>query len=959
MRTFLLLLLLLGGIAYSQETFPRPPALSPEQAVAAFQVLHGFRMELLAAEPLVTDPVAMAYDEDGRAYVCEMNDYPYTDKANHRPSQVNPTDQPIGKVRLLTDDDGDGRFDRATVFAEGLSWPTGVACWKGGVFVAATPDVWYFKDTNADGVADVREKVFTGFNKLNVQAVMNNLVWGLDNRIYGAGGSNGGEVRAGDSKPLLLARNDFAFEAGRPAETLELLSGGARFGNTFDDWGNRFLCNIRNPAQHVVLPSRYLARNAYLPVRSPLHDVAESGDQVPVYRISPVEPWREVRARRWAGERDTTTPRSELVGAGVVTSSSGVTVYRGSAYPPEFRGNIFTAESAGNLFYRQALTPKGVTFTGTRVDGKQEMVASKDLWFRPVNFVNAPDGTLHVCDMYREVIEHPWSIPDDIHAALDLESGRDKGRLWRLAPPGFKPPAPPRLGKASAAELVAALENPNSWWRETAQRLLFERQDAAAVEPLRALLRNSKNPLARLHALYTLHGMGALQLEDLRPALADEAAGVRAHAVCLAEEELPALIDPVQALARDADARVRFQVALTLGETPAAEAAPGLAEILRRDAADEWIVAAALSSAVDCGEELLRVLATQAGFPPVVLRQLAALVGARGRPVPELPAGAPVAEIALGFGEGLKKAGKTLRAAGFAKLLDDAQPLARDSAAALPQRQTAILLLGYDDFEKVRETLGALLVPREPQEIQQAALQALSGFSRPEVGTILLQRWAQSAPSLRPAVVQALLGVKNRLVPFLDAIDRGEISKHQIPPARRALLLRGKDPEIKARVEKLFAENASPRSEVVAKYQAALKLRGDPARGRKIYETNCQICHRLGAAGNDIGPNLGSVRQWSEDQLLVNILDPNREVAPNYLQYAFELKNGETVVGLLADETPASLTVRRIDNVTQTVLRRDLQTMTGLGVSLMPEGIEAAIGLEQMADLLAAIKAGE
>jgi putative membrane-bound dehydrogenase-like protein len=295
----------------SLDKLPRIPPKSPAEAAKTFRVLDGFRMDLLAAEPLVASPVAITYDEDGRAYVCEMRDYPYTDKAHHKPNQENPTDAPIGQVRLLEDSDDDGVFDKATVFADGLSWPTGVVCWKGGVFIAATPDIWYCKDTDGDGRADVKRKVFTGFRKLNVQAVMNNLVWGLDNRIHGAGGSNGGAIATvdhPDAKPLTLASSDFAFDP--ETEKLELLSGGARFGGSFDDWGHRFLCNIRNPAQHIVLPSRYLARNPFLAARSPLNDMAESGDQLPVYRISEAEPWRVLRAKRWAGERDIFMPRS-------------------------------------------------------------------------------------------------------------------------------------------------------------------------------------------------------------------------------------------------------------------------------------------------------------------------------------------------------------------------------------------------------------------------------------------------------------------------------------------------------------------------------------------------------------------------------------------------------------------------------------------------------------------------
>src|SRR5207245_10946049 len=192
----------------------------------------------------------------------------------------------------------------------------------------------------------------------------------------------------------------------------------------------------------------------------------------------------------------------------------------------------------GNLGHPLALQPHAATFTARRIDEKCEFVASTDNWFRPVNFVNAPDGTLHVIDMYREVVEHPWSIPDDIKAHLDLESGSERGRIFRLTSPGFRPPKPPRLGRASIAELVATLENPNSWWRETAQRLLYQRQDRAAVAPLRRLLRESRSPWARLHALGTLDGLGALEGADIATALRDPAAGVREHAVQLAEPRL-------------------------------------------------------------------------------------------------------------------------------------------------------------------------------------------------------------------------------------------------------------------------------------------------------------------------------------------------------------------------------------------------------------------------------------
>jgi putative membrane-bound dehydrogenase-like protein len=1003
-------------------TLPSVPPKTPAEEAASFRIQEGFRMELLAAEPLVTSPVAMTYDENGRAYVCEMRDYPYTDKARHKPSQENPTDAPIGRVTLLEDTDDDGRFDKSTIFADGLSWPTGVACWKGGVFVCATPDLWYLKDTDGDGKADLRRKVFTGFRKLNVQAVINNLVWGLDNEIHGAGSSNGGQIRPGDqpdAKPIVMTRHDFRFDP--VTERFELLSGGARFGGSFDDWGNRFLCNIRNPVQHVVLPARYLARNPYLPVRSPIHDAAAFGDQLPVYRISTFEPWREVRAKRWAGERDTINPRSELIGGGVFTSTSGLTIYRGASYPEKFRGAAILGEVANNVIHAQRLAADGATFKATPMFDKVEFVASTDIWFRPVNFVNAPDGTLHVVDMYRENIEHPWSIPDDIHAAVDLESGRDRGRLWRLAPPDFNPVKPPRPGSATTAELVSTLENPNSWWRETAQRLLFERQDKAAAPALRNLVKKSKAPQARLHALWTLAGLGELTDDDVFLGLKDKSPGVRENAVRLAEPRLiystsssrreealtsppdkvslltsaatstktkpprapkQPLLERVFQLANESDPRARLQVAFTLGELSDPRAPGKLADLIRRRAEDPWLRTAVLSSTGGHGDQLLvellkAKLATSRRHEDFIT-ELARMIGARCQPE-ELQRvfaalGGTSAKDRSGerlvlsaIADGLKRSGKSLRRAAIEPeskrrinaLLMQAESDAMSETEPAAARMSAIQFLAYDDFQNVRDALKLLLDPRQPAEIQCAAIATTGSFTAVETAPMLLTHWRAQTPAIRAEVVLAMLGGRARVLPLLQAIERGEISANQIPFARRAALLRSTDAKVKELATKLFGDTApGARKEVVAKYQAALALKGDCARGRKVFETACANCHVAGSIGKDVGPNLATVRQWNPDQLLVNILDPNREVSPNFVSYAVATKDGRTLDGIIAEESAASLTLKRADGVTETVLRRDIASLTGSGLSLMPEGVEAAITVEQMADLLAFLLGG-
>lgn len=951
---------------------PRIPAKKPAETLQSFHVLHGFQMELLASEPLVTDPVAMAYDEDGRAYVAEMRDYPYTDKANHKPSQENPTDQPIGRIRLLTDTDGDGRFDKSTLFAEGLSWPTGVACWKGGVFVAATPDLWYFKDTDGDGKADVRERWFTGFRKLNVQAVMNGLQWGLDNRIHGAGGSNGGVIESlkdSTTKPQRMARNDFAFQPDDGH--LELLFGGARYGLAFDDWGNRFLCNIRNPAQHVVLPAEAISRNPFLIAGNPVHDVAEAGDQLPVYRTSLPEPWREVRAKRWTAEAKV-MPRSELVSAGVVTSSSGITVYRGSAYPAEYQGQIFVADVAGNLFYRLKRTPEGVTFRAVRADDKVDFVTSEDIWFRPVNFVNAPDGTLHVLDMYRETIEHPWSIPDDLHALLDLESGRDRGRIYRLAPPAFVAPKPPRLSVANTAELVATLENPNAWWCETAQRLLFERRDPSAAPALKQLLRTSQKPLARLHALWTLQGLQALTEADVLHALNDPVAGVREHAVKLSLHWLQtpgnksALTAAVLARAEDPDARVRFQTAFALGLIHEPPAATTLVSLAANYPADTWLQIACLSSLTNhyasVAQRLLEPDAKLAAFLITTngqsfLKQTGRAVGALGADKglqaamqKQLPF-----PFALGLGEGARlrrlTLAQTLPPGVLGPLMNRAETVAMDARLTLPDRLAALELLTYTRVGP--EQLQQLLAYTQPSEVQVAALRQLLAQAAPNEFVSILNRWPTLSPVLRNELLTQFSARADRALVLLEVIAAGKIPAGQLSASRRNALLAHRDLKVQERARAVLGEtNAAPRSEVVEKLKAALSLTGNRQRGAQVYQTACAVCHKLGEEGKDVGPNLATVRTWTAEQLLTNILDPNREVAPSFVAYSIELRNGETRDGIIVTETGNTVTLRRADGGEETLLRAEIERVNSGGLSLMPEGLEASLTPQAVADLI-------
>src|SRR5436190_6821523 len=567
---------------------PRIPLTEPANALKTFHVAPGFRVEQVAAEPLVADPVAVAFDENARLYVVEMRGYSEN------------KDEKVSRIRLLEDTSGDGKFDKSTIFLDGLAWPTAIFCWSNGVIVADAPDIFYLKDTDGDSKADERRLLYTGLGTGNVQGLANSFQWGLDNRIYLAISGSGAELKkSGDeqTKALSLRGRDIAIDPR--TWSVAPVSGGAQHGLSFDDWGNRFVCSNSDHLQEVMYEDRYLARNPYIAAPPPRRSIAADGPQADVFRTSPVEPWRIVRTRL----RATGVVPGIVEGggrpAGYFTGATGTTIYRGDAWPSQWHGVAIVGDVGSNLVHRKKLEPDGVGFVGRRIDEKSEFVSSSDIWFRPVQFANAPDGTLYILDMYREVIEHPASLPPIIKKHLDLTSGRDRGRIYRIVPDGFKQPTLPKLAGAAVEVLVALLQHPNGWHRDTAARLLYERQDKAALELLEKMAIESPLPLARMHAMHVLDGLGALTEKVVLPRLNDDHPGVREHAVRLAEKlasSSAAIGKRLLSMADDPELRVRYQVAFSLGELPASrDRNAALVKIAKRDVADGYVRVAVLS----------------------------------------------------------------------------------------------------------------------------------------------------------------------------------------------------------------------------------------------------------------------------------------------------------------------------------------------------------------------------
>lgn len=938
---------------------------SPEKALETFEVADGFEIQIVASEPQIQEPIVVSYDESGRMYVAEYLKFP---------SHNGKSDGPNGRIRLLTDDNADGRYETSRVFASGIAWPTGICPWNGGIFVVAAPDLWYLKDTDGDGDADIRTKIYTGFGFRNDEGTANNLKWGIDNWIYGAGSNSGGEIRpAGksDTPGVSLRGRDFRFHP----ETLEFqaISGSEQYGNAMDDYGNRFLCSNSKPAVHVVLPARYLERNPYLSVQNVRTSLTKD---VNVYRASPVEAWRAARSelRRAANSKVS----GSMVAHDVFTGCSGITVYRGGALQEMAGGDLFIGDVQSNIVHRRSLTPKGGTFTSERVEKETEFLRSTDNWFRPVNFANSPDGTLHVVDMYREFIETPDSMTDEVLAMVDFRSGHNLGRIYRIAPVGFEAPGPPDLGNADTQELVASLSSPHGWWRDTASRLLLERRDTAAVELLLGLLDN-ESELARLHALHLLRSLNALPADVIAKSLSDPSPHVRRHAVHLAEAELEttaALREQLARMANDVDPTVRFQLALSLGEADGPEVATALARIAFQDAADAWTQTAVLSSPPELATDLFRaelaICEAEERKPNLsLLRQLAEIVGARNDKddivgLLQLLSGMEgqsqvTASLLTSLGKGLLRADTSLQqysaefpavAAIVEQLIVGAQQTLADEKSSDADKVSAIDVLQLATWEQSKQSLVALLNAQTSPGVQLATLKRLNRESSSEIPNLLVEAFSGLSPSVRGEAIEMMLGRSAWISPLLEAIQDGEMSISYVPSVWRDRLKKHKSTAVRTVAVELFAGPETTRKEVIDEYSAALTLAPDVARGREVFKKNCMTCHQQGGIGKAVGPNLGTVKNRSPESLLIHILDPNVEVQANYLQYIVELNSGLTSTGQIVSESPTSFTLQRAEGVSETILRKDVYGISSTNKSLMPEGLEKEIDHQQMRDLI-------
>jgi putative membrane-bound dehydrogenase-like protein len=971
---------------------PEFPPLSPEDGLKSIHVPDGFKVELVACEPNVIDPIAIDWDLAGRLWVVEMADYP---------SGMDNNGKPGGRVRVLQDTDGDGRYEKSTLFADGLNFPTGLLTWRDGVIVTAAPDVLFLKDTNGDGKADVTEKLLSGLSEGNQQLRANGLRWGLDGRVYcAAGGHHGGHAadtvlqfrdpETGSMREEKIGSRDFSFfmyPGPRPGiDFLRAESGPSQFGRNRDDAGNWFGTQNSRALWHYVLPDHYLKRNPHVPAPDPTHLIVTPLN-APVYPVSPPE-------KRF----------HSFENAGHYTSACSGMIYRDELLWPRRDNelNAFTCEPFHNLVQHNILVEDGVTWKAKRAPGeeKHDFFASTDRWCRPVMTRTGPDGALWVVDMYRYMIEHPAWLPENGRAELlpHYRLGDDKGRIYRV----FRADKPPRkvkqLDKLKPVELVQALDSPNEWQRDKSHMALDTRSapdgdpaNAAVHDAMWELLK-SKNPLARIHAIWlikreTWHPPGGDTLKD-------PDARVRENAIKADEDPVPGFLS----LADDPSPKVRLQFALSAGNWPymwqAAEKplpldeedqrlGKALASIAIRDHADPWIRAAVMSSAVPHCRALCEGIAAAGGeaFEEYVDGLMATALGLDDRdslaamlqPILKPNGDVYTPGQLRCFGlllRSLEKRNGTLASLSGKKdtlgeVLNGADTVfefsksmvrvsgEREWAEGYPAHAAAVLLHHPVHRTFAIEHLINWLAPNQPVWNHVNAVSLLKETTDPSVPSAMLRSFSSYFPEVRNQVVDALLSreawsvallehVKSNPATALDATQRARLAQHSSQKVR----------DLAAAV--LTAE--SSRKEVLEQFRPALSLKGDAVRGKTV-ALRCIGCHQVDGAGLKIGPDLKSVASHPAEKLLTNIIDPSLDVQPGFFAYNAKLKDGSELYGLVTAETGNSVIFKLTDGSMRHVARSDLADFKSTGQSLMPAGLETGMTHQEMADLIAWLQA--
>jgi putative membrane-bound dehydrogenase-like protein len=966
--------------------------LPPDESIKHLVTPRGFHAELFASEQDWGGgkPMCMTWDERGRLWLALTVDYP---------NNLQAPGEGHDRIVVCEDTDGDGRCDKVTVFADHLSVPSSMAFSQGGLIVYSAGQTLFLADTDGDGKADVRRVLFGTWSLPDTHGGPSNMQYGLDNWVWGMQGYNYSRLRLGGETVAFrqgfyrfrpdASKMEFLRSTNNNTWGLGISEEGIVFGSTANG----------NPSVYLPIPNRYYeAVRGWAPSLE-LRGIADS------YSYKPIT--TRVRQVDWHGG---------------YTAAAGHALYTARAYPKEYwNRTAFVSDPTGHLTGTFVLRREGSNFHS---NNSFNLLASDDEWTAPVMAEVGPDGNVWVIDWYAFIVQHnptPVGFKTGRGAAYETDLRDTKhGRVYRVVygPAKAKKPAFSLAG-ATPEKLVAALKNDNLFWRRHAQRLLVESGKTDVLPALVGLARGSSVDeiglnVGAIHALWTMHGLGALDGSHPEAtaaavaALQHPSAGVRRNAVQVlprAEASVAAVLGA--RLPEDPDPQVRLLALLALADQPPTAAAGRAVAAALADpanAADRWVPDAATCAAAKNSESFLEAVASSKA-PPAKLAEVTAVVAehyARGVPADSVgvvlaglagadPAvlGAAVTGLAKGWGDGRPprldaalerdlervlgrlppgRRGVLIRLAtgwGSKKFETHAARAAgallarvKDPSLGTADRVAAAHeLIGYRGSD--RETVTAVLdqvTPATAPDLAAGLLDALRGSESRETGRLLLDRLGGLTPSARAAALGAMLGRSEWTRALLDAADKGEVRLSDLSLDQRQALSEHPDRVVRERTRALLRRGGDlpnpDRQKVLDELLPITREKGDAALGKVVFQKNCAKCHVHGTEGNRIGPDLTGMAVHPKEHLLTDVIDPSRSVEANYRAYTVSTNKGKVLVGLLASESKTAIELFDAEGKKQTVLRSDIDELQASAKSLMPDGFEKQLSRKELADLL-------
>jgi putative membrane-bound dehydrogenase-like protein len=962
-----------------------PAPLSPEESMARMHLPEGFNVKLVAAEPQISTPLAMAFDERSRLWVLDSVDYP---------NKVLPEGKGHDRIKILQDQDGDGRVETVKVFAEGLNIPTGIVLAEGGAIVVNTPDILLLRDTDGDDVADERRVLFTGLGRFDTHAVASNLFYGHDNWIWGTVGYSGLSVKVGE-KTHTMKMGLFRFRPDGSDFEVMTATDNNTWGLGFTSAGDVVASTAnRHHSWFLAVPNR-----AFESVRG--WHAAGSHYNADHHRSHPLE----LPPRQWDH-------------AGSFTSACNATVYAAAQFPAPYpERTMFVCEPTIHLIHNNLLVREGSNLVAR--DG-WNLMASDDPWCGPTQALVGPDGAVWFIDLYSYVMLH--NKPDEprekhgtgnawLTGLRDLEHAR----IYRIVYGRGESAARTSLHEASPEQLLSAMGDDNLHWRLMAQRLLVERAQLDVIPQLIALVAGD-SPRAAQHALYTLAGLDALtkapqqSMPALVSGLQHADPGVqRAALAALPRSEQGAELILRNGLLEGNDPFVRREALLALAECPAVEqGGPAVATVLAQpeNSGDRWIPLAATSAAArNAVSFLLAALDANVEQQKVAAMGNAARVVAEHLARTQSPAQASALLVALSTYDASAVTSAILQGlvAGWPQELPLALPPQQvDRLAAWLEKLPAssqldlLTLAQRSQFgERMEQAAGELkeslakaisadtgdqeridaahslillapqgesialvldqITPKASPQLTEGLLQSLGEGESAEIATAILERWETLTPAGRHAAIGLLLRRTPWTQAFLASLDQHPDWLRDMTVDQRQQLLRHPDAQLAATAKQILERGGQipnpDRQKVIDSLAGLVETTGDATAGRAVFEKQCAKCHRHGNLGAAIAPDLTGIAARKKAEILIDVLDPNRSVEGNYRLYTVTTDDGRVVQGLLAAETQTAVELIDAEAKRQVVLRENIDQLVAGKLSLMPEGFEKLPPTE-LSDLL-------